>query len=81
MKTLCVAASLLALGMGSAFAADQAPRIYSKAPASTDPGYDWSGFYVGVNGGGAWGAFLSRTTTDFNSAPLGGPPSITFRIR
>jgi outer membrane immunogenic protein len=74
MKKLCIAASLFALGIGSAFAADLAPRIYSKAPALADPGYDWSGFYVGVNAGGAWGTFGSRTTTDFNPAPLGGPP-------
>jgi len=74
MKKLYIAASLFALGMGSAFAADLAPRIYSKAPALADPSYDWSGFYVGVNAGGAWGTFRSRTTTDFNSAPLGGPP-------
>jgi outer membrane immunogenic protein len=73
MKKLCITAFLLALGMGAAFAADLAPRIYSKAPALADPTYDWSGFYVGVNAGGAWGAFRSRTTTDFNPAPLGGP--------
>jgi outer membrane immunogenic protein len=60
--------------MESAFAADLAPRIYSKTPALADPGYDWSGFYVGVNAGGAWETFRSRTTTDFNPAPLGGPP-------
>jgi hypothetical protein len=38
-----------------------------------DPTYDWSGLYVGVNAGGAWGTLHSRTTTDFNLAPLGGP--------
>jgi outer membrane immunogenic protein len=62
------------LGATSALAADLPPRIYSKAPALADPGYDWSGFYVGANAGGVWGTFRSRTATDFNSAPLGGPP-------
>jgi outer membrane immunogenic protein len=73
MKKLCTAVSLFAFGIGTASAADLAPRIYSKAPALADPGYNWSGFYVGVNAGGAWGTFRARTTTDFNPAPLGGP--------
>ena len=29
--------------------------IYSKAPAIAAPMYDWSGFYVGVFGGGGYG--------------------------
>lgn len=70
LAALAVAALL---GIGSAVAADLPARTYSKAPALADPGYDWSGFYVGVNAGGAWGTFGSRTTTDFNPAPLGGP--------
>jgi outer membrane immunogenic protein len=44
--------SLLATG---AFAADLPARTYTKAPVMVDPGYNWSGFYVGVNGGYSWG--------------------------
>ena len=37
-------------------AADLAARPYTKAPAVVvDPAYNWSGWYVGVNGGWAWG--------------------------
>ncbi len=39
---------------GSASAADLAARPYTKAPAIVAPIYDWSGFYIGINGGGAW---------------------------
>jgi len=49
-------ALVVAAGVGSAaFAADlpaQAP-VYAKAPAPV--GFNWSGFYAGVNAGGAWG--------------------------
>jgi outer membrane immunogenic protein len=45
---------LVALGMAPASAADLAARPYTKAPPPMVPAlYDWSGFYIGVNGG--WG--------------------------
>ena len=28
---------------------------YTKAPVYVDPGYNWTGFYVGLNGGYSWG--------------------------
>jgi len=39
--------------VGAASGADL-PRTYAKAPAIVAPVYDWSGFYIGLNGGGAW---------------------------
>ncbi len=53
MKKLVLAVSALALSAVSASAADLAARPYTKAPMMA-PVYDWSGFYVGVNGGGGW---------------------------
>jgi outer membrane immunogenic protein len=51
-KLLFVAAGALALGLSaSASAADLAARPYTKAPPMAAI-YDWSGFYVGINGGG-----------------------------
>ncbi|MGY8684182.1 outer membrane protein [Bradyrhizobium sp. UFLA05-153] len=44
--------SLLATG---AMAADLAPKPYVKAPPMVDPGYNWSGFYLGGNVGYSWG--------------------------
>ena len=60
MKKLLLAASVLALCSVSALAADLSPRMYAKAPVAIDPGYDWSGFYIGGNVGYSWG----RATTD-----------------
>jgi outer membrane immunogenic protein len=37
---------------GAAQAADLAPRPYTKAPPVAAPLYDWTGFYIGLNGGG-----------------------------
>ena len=43
----------VALVSGAASAADLPARTYTKAPAMVAPVYDWSGFYIGLNGGGA----------------------------
>ena len=51
---LLAAVSLVALGAAApALAADLAARPYTKAPAMIASIYDWSGFYIGINGGGA----------------------------
>jgi outer membrane immunogenic protein len=56
-KFLLSTVGLVALGMAAApaSAADLAARpVYTKAPPPmVSPAYDWSGFYIGVNGG--WG--------------------------
>ena len=53
-KLLFVTASLVALGAAApASAADLAARPYTKAPPMIAAIYDWSGFYIGLNGGGA----------------------------
>jgi outer membrane immunogenic protein len=66
-KFLLGAVGLLALGISApASAADLAPHPYTKAPPVMMPAiYDWSGAYIGVNGG--WGS--SHKCWDF--APLG----------
>jgi len=54
MKMLMlVTACLVALGAAApAVAADLAARPYTKAPPMIQAAYDWSGFYIGLNGGG-----------------------------
>jgi len=53
-KLMLVTASLFALGAAApAVAADLAARPYTKAPPMVQAAYDWSGFYIGINGGGA----------------------------
>src|ERR1700761_1468313 len=54
-KFLLGTVGLVALGMASApaSAADLAARpVYTKAPPMVAAVYDWSGFYIGANGGG-----------------------------
>src|SRR5882724_6543427 len=53
-RILLTAVALGVLGMVSpALGADLA--AYTKAPAVAAPAYDWTGFYVGVFGGGGFG--------------------------
>jgi outer membrane immunogenic protein len=55
MKRLCLALIGLMALTGTAAAADMArPVPYYKAPPAYAP-YSWTGFYVGLNGGGAFG--------------------------
>jgi outer membrane immunogenic protein len=50
MKRLVLAVSVLGISAASALAADLPARTYTKAPLLM-AAYDWSGFYVGANGG------------------------------
>ena len=52
-RVVVACVGLLALAGGSAAAADL-PRYYQPGPAY-NPIYTWTGFYVGINGGGGWG--------------------------
>jgi outer membrane immunogenic protein len=54
MKRL-VAVLIASFGVTSALAADLPARTYAKAPVYVDPGYNWSGFYIGGNIGYSWG--------------------------
>jgi outer membrane immunogenic protein len=67
-KFLLGTVGFIALGMTApASAADLAARPYTKAPPMIAAIYDWSGFYIGANGG--WGS--SRNCWNFLS-PVGG---------
>jgi outer membrane immunogenic protein len=53
-RFLLGAVGLVAMGIAApAVAADLPPQTYSKAPVMIPVAYDWSGVYVGANGG--WG--------------------------
>jgi len=63
-KLVSVVLGLAALSLAApASAADLAARPYTKAPAIVAPIYNWTGFYVGLNAGGAWNESNPRTTT------------------
>jgi outer membrane immunogenic protein len=62
-KFLLGSVGLIALA-APAFAADLPARTYTKAPVMVSPVYDWSGFYIGINGGGG----SDRNCWDLNNA-------------
>ena len=66
MKKIAIALTALAAITSTASAADMAARPYTKAAPMVAAMYDWSGFYIGMNGGGGW----SRKCWDLNAAGL-----------
>jgi outer membrane immunogenic protein len=66
MKKLLLGMIGLVALSGSAMAADLPARPYQAAPVYVSPIYDWTGFYIGANGG--WGD--SRSC--WGVVPLGG---------
>src|SRR5229473_3843603 len=66
MKRILIGSAVVVslLSATSAFAADLAARPYTKAPVYVDPGYNWTGFYAGLNGGYSWGR-ANTTITPF----------------
>lgn len=67
MKKFLLSIAAFGMALSSANAADLAARPYTKAPPMVAAVYDWSGFYIGVNGGGG----SSRKCWDLISPGLG----------
>ena len=80
-KFLATAAGLAVSGLGAmlltspASAADLAARPYTKAPAPIVAVYDWSGFYIGVNGGGGSSHKCWDIVTNVLGQPVAPPTS------
>jgi outer membrane immunogenic protein len=84
MKRLFLACGVLVALAGAAAAADLPPRAapsYYKAPAYV-PAYTWSGFYIGVNGGGAFGSSAWDSAGSFNTTGglVGGTLGYNYQI-
>jgi outer membrane immunogenic protein len=57
--------------------------LYKARPAVPVPAYNWSGFYLGVNGGGAWGTSnWSGTGSSFNlsGGQVGGTAGMNWQM-
>jgi outer membrane immunogenic protein len=71
MKRVFFALVGLAALTGTAAAADLPPRPapapYYKAPVAL-PVYNWTGFYIGINGGGGFGRSQWDSTSGFNTS-------------
>lgn len=81
-RLLAASVALIAFAVGPAGAAD----MPLKAPPPVVAAYDWSGFYIGLNGGYSWGR-SSTGITFFNSAtgvpivpPAGSITSANFNL-
>jgi outer membrane immunogenic protein len=61
---LAIASAILTVSVGTASAADLPARPYPKVLPVVAPIYNWSGFYIGVNGGGG----SARKCWDINNA-------------
>ena len=74
-KFIATIVATSALGIGATSAADLAARPYTKAPPSVAPAYNWTGFYVGLNGGwvGSSNGSLSTSVPTPVSAALERP--------
>jgi outer membrane immunogenic protein len=63
MKFVAIVVTALTTA-ASAMAADLPAPLYTKAPAYVDQGYNWTGFYLGINLGYSWGR--SHDTSTFS---------------
>jgi outer membrane immunogenic protein len=73
LTTTAAAALLLGTSIASN-AADLPRRAPVTAPAMVAPIYNWTGFYIGINGGGGWGTskWDSVNSVDTAGALVGG---------
>jgi outer membrane immunogenic protein len=71
LKKFVAALFTVAISAVGASAADLPVRTYTKAPAVVAPFYNWTGFYVGLNAGGAWNQSRAATTTVSDNSSVG----------
>ncbi len=69
MKKVLLAAAALATLSGTAFAADIAPRTRAVYAVPVAAVYNWTGCYVGGNGGGFWAQRAPRLQSACLSTP------------
>ena len=76
MRRLLSTISGLALTATASFAADLPRQMPAKAPAYMPVAYNWTGFYLGINGGYGWGRSswdgFSSGTFNTNGGLIGG---------
>jgi outer membrane immunogenic protein len=74
MKRILLASVGLLAMASMANAADLPRQMVTKAPAYVAPYYNWTGFYLGINGGGGWGgsSWDSTGNIDLSGGMIGG---------
>ncbi len=86
-KLLLASVGLLVLGVAAASAADIPRRqaMPANAPVYMVPPYNWTGGYIGINGGGGWGrsdfsAPLTTRTFDLSGGLVGGTLGYNYQM-
>src|SRR5258708_23629308 len=83
-RALAPAIALLALAAaGAVRAADlSVAPIYKAPPMAAPQAYNWSGFYVGLNGGGGWGTSNWDSAGSFNlsGGVIGGTAGVNWQM-
>jgi outer membrane immunogenic protein len=60
----CFAVAALVVAQSATAADLSVAPLYKAPPPALAPAYNWSGFYLGVNGGGGWGHSYWDTSAD-----------------
>jgi outer membrane immunogenic protein len=70
----CLAVAALAAPVGAHAADLSLAPLYKAPPSQYSPAYNWSGFYLGLNGGGGWGDSHWQGTghTNLSGGQVGG---------
>jgi outer membrane immunogenic protein len=79
-----VFACLGLLGLAATADAADLPRRFDSVPQRAfAPVYNWTGFYIGINGGGAWGdsRWDSVGTFDVSGAMIGGTVGYNWQVQ
>jgi outer membrane immunogenic protein len=76
MRHVFIAAVIAVAAVGSACAAD----LPMKAPETAPVAYNWTGCYLGVEGGGNWGKVSETDAADRTDRFIGQPIVVPFRI-
>jgi outer membrane immunogenic protein len=63
----CFALGLLVTAQGAGAADLSVAPLYKAPPAQVSQAYNWTGFYLGINGGGGWG----HSNWDTSAASIG----------
>src|SRR5262245_13013819 len=66
-KAICLVSALAAITSVPVLAADYPV----KAPANVATAYNWTGFYIGIHGGYAWGDGTTENITGSTNFPAG----------
>jgi outer membrane immunogenic protein len=86
MKNLfagCVAVGVIVTAQCAAAADLSVAPLYKAPPAEVTQAYNWTGFYLGINGGGGWGhSYWDANTTGINLSGglVGGTAGYNYQI-